>query len=516
MNVVKKYLVFGKVLFFSILFLAYIKVTQAGIIINEFVYDPIYSEDYNEWIELYNDDNSVINLTNWKICDDKILAGYINRSGNINLENDLIINPNEYAIITDGGTGTEVYSNFNINENAIALHTEGSTICSRLDNSEDIIILSNNEDNIIDAVSYHNSWGADNNNNKSLCKIPNGIGLWQECITSPGFSNSIQEVEYEIIINEFLPDPEGSDDAPLPNGEWIELFNQGNQEVDLEGFIINDDYGDGLSISNTNTIGSTIIQPNNFLVIYRNQDGKLELNNDGDKITLYNPSNNIIDEVSYSTSREQLSWSRIENEWLLTIPSPNQENVYEDLNNNSRIKIERLYLGSDNIASFGDIIRVKLEIYKGETNKYSVDAYIINNEEKVSKTTTVNLFDKFTNYTITLPIQILPNCDLKYQNGTYQVKVEGLDEEDDKDLEINGVSDSLCQKIETEKECKSEKKDCPSRIYLASSKNNENNINSSTTALVYQSPSTRSKNIASYLFNALLILTIIAIIKWKE
>ena len=231
---------------------------------------------------------------------------------------------------------------------------------------------------------------------------------------------------------------------------------------------------------------------------------------------MYNPSNNVIDEVSYSTSREQLSWSRIDDEWLLTIPSPSQENIYEEIANNSEIKIEKLYLGSDDIASFGDIIRVKLEIYKGETNKYNVEVYIINNEEKVSKTTEVNLFDKFTNYTITLPIQILPNCNLKYQDGTYKLKVEGLDTEDDKDLEIKGISDSLCQEIEIEKECKSEKKDCPSRISLTSQKNNENNINSSTTSLVYESPSAKSKNIASYLFNALLILTIIAIIKWKK
>ncbi len=509
-NVVKKYLVFGKLLFLLIL---YAELVQAEISINEIMYNPTYSDSYNEWIEIYNNNEFPINLTNWKICNDNLLSGYIDKNdGQTYLENNLIIQADSYAIITDGGTGTEAYSNFNINDNAIALHVEGSSICSGLSNSYEVITLSN--DSIIDAISYHNLWGADGNNN-SLCKIPNEEGLWQECTISPGSSNSIQELEYEIIINEFLPDPEGYDDAPIPNGEWIELFNQGSQEVDLEGFVINDNYGNGLSISNTNTIGTTIIEPNSFLVIYRNQDGKLELNNDGDKITLYNPSNNIIDEVSYSTSREQLSWSRIDDEWLLTIPSPDQENIYEEIANDSEIKIEKIYLGSDDIASFGDIIRVKLEIFKGETNKYSVEAYIINNEEKVSKTTNANLFDKFTNYVITLPIQILPNCDLKYQDGTYQVRVEGLDAEDDKDIEIKGISDSLCQEIEVEKECKSEKKDCPSRISLTSYKD-ENNINSSTTALIYESPSTKSRNIASYLFNALLILTIIAIIKWKR
>ena len=39
-----------------------------------------------------------------------------------------------------------------------------------------------------------------------------------------------------VCINEVIPNPNGWDDAAYPNGEWLELYNQGTVDVDLTGW----------------------------------------------------------------------------------------------------------------------------------------------------------------------------------------------------------------------------------------------------------------------------------------
>jgi len=513
----EKHMVFGNIIIISlVLLIMQSALTQAQISINEVMYNPPYSDSYNEWIEIYNNDESIVNLTNWKICEEEIVGGYKNHDDEqVYLENDLTIKPGDYGIITDGGSGTEAYNNFLIDNNSIALHVNSSTICGGLSNTHEIVTIKNDKNELVDTISYYNSWGA-SNNNRSLCKIPDGSGPWQECESSPGSSNLIQPKSYNLLINEFIPNPEGADDAPIPDGEWIEVFNNGNEEINLEGFVIKDDYGNGMTVSTTNVVGSTIIRPNSLLTIYRNTDGRLELNNDEDKITLYDPNENIIDEVSYSSSKEGLSWSKIGDRWLETVPTPNRENFYQERINDSRIKIEKVYLGSDESAQFGDMIRVKIDVYKGDTNKYNIEAYIRGNNEKISKTSKISLFNKFTNYTITLPLQIIPNCNLEHKEGDYDLIIKGLDDEDKENIKIEGISEDLCERIEVENECSDKMKESPKRISFASQEENENNINSQTTSLTYKSRSTKSKDLAIYFYSLVLLLITIGVIKWKK
>ena len=41
-----------------------------GMIINEIMADTIADESLNEWVELYNDQNVSVNVSNWIIGDD--------------------------------------------------------------------------------------------------------------------------------------------------------------------------------------------------------------------------------------------------------------------------------------------------------------------------------------------------------------------------------------------------------------------------------------------------------------
>ena len=118
------------------------------------------------------------------------------------------------------------------------------------------------------------------------------------------------------------------------------------------------------------------------------------------------------------------------------------ETIYDT---ESSINIEQIYdLGSDNKAKFGQTIRVRLNIYKGNTTKESIKLWI-ENDGRISKESKTNVYEKYTSYDLTLPVQIKPNCDGEFDDDDYKVIVEGLDARDTKKLEVGGITDSLCE-----------------------------------------------------------------------
>lgn len=115
--------------------------------------------------------------------------------------------------------------------------------------------------------------------------------------------NLNQSYSDQIIISELLPNPVGSDLA----NEWIELYNKGNQEVDLEGWQI----GDLAKNDKPYVIPQGVkISPGVFLVLKREQT-KIAINNNGDGIKLFQPNQNIIDSVVFNEKApEGLVFSR--------------------------------------------------------------------------------------------------------------------------------------------------------------------------------------------------------------
>jgi hypothetical protein len=145
------------------------------------MYNPIQDDDYNEWIEIYNPGTEYVDMTGWTLCGKAILPGYIDREGQVHNETGLSLPPKGRAIITDGGSGTDVYNNFNV-QPSLALHVNASSICNKLANTNRTIELTDSKNYIIDNVTYYSEWGA-NGNGKSLTKSGNE---WIESEPSPG------------------------------------------------------------------------------------------------------------------------------------------------------------------------------------------------------------------------------------------------------------------------------------------------------------------------------------------
>lgn len=399
--------------------------------INEIMYDPEGNDNDKEFIEIYSDENK--NLTNYTIED---LSG-----GKDILVLRKYFNSNYSLIVEDGFD----YSNINA-----SIYTIGATIGNNLNNDNEIIILKDNQDKIVDIVNYFDSFGA-NNNGKSLERISiedysNNMMNWRESYVlggTPGKDNSVFNLNFnDLIITEFLPNPEGDDDANAPGGEFVELYNNLDYKINLEGFNLQDDFGHKIMVTNVNS-NAIEINSKSFSVIYMNGFSGF-LNNDFDKIKLFY-GNKLIDEIIYENSKEGFSWSKINNLWKVLKPSPGEENKEEIINNGkSSLKINKIYLGKDDEASFGDSFEARLEIYKGNTSKNAIDVWVEDDGIKVSRVSNFNIYTKFQNYTINIPVLLNLNCNYKYPDGKYYVIAEGLDLKDKKEIEINDINNKLC------------------------------------------------------------------------
>jgi len=94
-----------------------------------------------------------------------------------------------------------------------------------------------------------------------------------------------------VVIQEFLPNPAGKD----IEGEWIKLFNNGNAAVDLTGWKIQDTSGKAFVFSAT---GKNLISGGGNLVLdYKTT--KITLNNNGEKLSLYDKSGVLVDSAEY-------------------------------------------------------------------------------------------------------------------------------------------------------------------------------------------------------------------------
>jgi len=130
------------------------------------------------------------------------------------------------------------------------------------------------------------------------CEFKLILEAWQTNLPDPlsGFSD-IKEIENkitrhyseilprpDIVINEFLPDPEGPDDASKPAGEWVELYNRGNSTTTLTGWYLSDLKNNRLAVPTSD------IAPKGFLVVYLNEAFSPEwLDNSGDAVLLWAP-----------------------------------------------------------------------------------------------------------------------------------------------------------------------------------------------------------------------------------
>jgi len=113
----------------------------------------------------------------------------------------------------------------------------------------------------------------------------------------------------------------------------------------------------------------------------------------------------------------------------------------------SSIEIKEIYYGSDGLVKLGETARVKVEVYKGNTGKSSIKAYVKDDKNKriTAKDSSFLLKTKYQTYDLTIPIQLKPLCDEDTGEREYILFVEGLGLKQEAEINIDGIDHKLCK-----------------------------------------------------------------------
>ena len=165
-------------------------------------------------------------------------------------------------------------------------------------------------------------------------------------------------IEPTIVVNEFLAlndacctDPNGEND------DYIELYNYGNEAVNIGGYIITDNIGNyenyhQIPIGND----STIIQPGEIILLWADKDSEqgvlhleIKLSGSGEQIAIFMPdSNTVVDTLTYGEQTVDVSYGRYPNgsdTWQQMNPTPGTSNTEElfTMDSNTILNSYRLY-----------------------------------------------------------------------------------------------------------------------------------------------------------------------------
>jgi hypothetical protein len=146
----------------------------------------------------------------------------------------------------------------------------------------------------------------------------------------------------QLVINEFMafntsccPD---NSSGTNEFDDWIEIYNKGNVAVNIADWYLSDDKNDPFKdrISSDNQ-SATLIPPGGFLVLWADgqpSQGPVHLNfslsNTGEDVGLYYIDGRKVDDYTFGTQSEDVSWGRVTNggaTWKsFASPTPGQSN----------------------------------------------------------------------------------------------------------------------------------------------------------------------------------------------
>ena len=296
-----------------------------------------------EWMEIYNSGSSSVNILNWKLInkankilnfDSSSIVGY--ESGN---SSTWTIQPGQYMVIARNGTSDSAF---------------------QMVNTFDYITMQDASGNFVDQASW----------NYSSSGIPSGLSLEEDPTnpandwvgtnsTTPGTINDpaaapIPTVPSDLKISEVMANPWPSYDGDAwPGGEWFEIWNSGQDDIDLTGWSAVDAYGNAIPFNESHLVGSsTIITPNEYRVIAINASSSAGvLNNGVETLDLMWPNGSIAQSISWTRTISGFSLiEQIDKSWsAASYPTPGLVNAeYWDaiVNGASPVRISEVLANS--------------------------------------------------------------------------------------------------------------------------------------------------------------------------
>lgn len=307
-----------------------ISVTRAeipDIIISEIQIEGKKTTD--EFIELYNPSLAIVSLGGLKLCR-KTSSGSFSQIKSFSSTD--TINSKSFFLFA--------------HSDSIFANTTGFTVDAKTSSSA---LASNNSLAVTDSCSNDKpptlitdsvAWGSGKNFNDDTHRENDGIQtskslvrdletrMWSISAT-PTPTNSHGETYLPPVpidavglrINELLPNPEGDDNL----GEFIELYNGNDKDIDLEGFFFEDSSGDQYEFPKGDIIKSKAL----FVIACPTLT--LTLVNSNQTISLFDPDGKLVNSATYEKTKEGVSLNYTAAGWRGGTPTPGAMNQLNNL-----------------------------------------------------------------------------------------------------------------------------------------------------------------------------------------
>ena len=282
-----------------------IQSASAQLYINEFMAsnDSAFAGpegDYPDWIEIYNAGDEAVDLSGYFMADDLVdpSAMYAIPS----TYPDSVTVPAHGYILFYANKGQET-SVLNLN--------------FKLSGGGEQVGLWDPDQTVLDSITY-----GDQTTDVSYGRYPDGIGEWAFMIDfTPGEANlNPNPSTPKLYINEFM----ASNDAafPGPQGDypdWIEIYNDGDEAVDLSGYFLADDLADPEAMyAIPSTYPDSVTVPaHGFILFYANKGQEssvlnlnFKLSGGGEQVGLWNPDSTVLDSITYGEQTTDISFGR--------------------------------------------------------------------------------------------------------------------------------------------------------------------------------------------------------------
>ena len=331
------------------------------------------------------------------------------------------------------------------------------------------------------------------------------------------------QVLAEIRINEVVYNPLGKDNYK----EFVEIYF--DTQIDLENYTLSD--GDSedklIKLNDVSSNYALIVEIDYILNIPENialYSAGAAIGNglsEDDKLTIYDQEKNEVASMKIFKILEGYSLEYFDGNYYKSLSingTPGSENsikeipAAEETEQDSETPVESVEQNQDSIIEikeisptnirFGDNVSVKVEVYRGSTAKYAVYFYIGKDNKPITDKISEHARTKYKNYTFVYTAQLEPNCNNKYEEGTYSIVIEGLEKLVSQEINIANPDSCYSKEVLTEEE--------PPEIEVKEEVTpTESNINPAspiTGNIVYESSDTKAKRLALYLLCFVLIL----------
>jgi len=368
---------------------------KADLVINEIQYNPAPGDGF-EFLELFNHTDSVINI-----------SGYTFASGlDFTFPENTLVGPGHFVLLVQDSlhvSGTDL--------NVFEWDSDGLA-----DNGE-LLYLTDSKGLVVDSVYYRDTapWPEQTSGTGYSLELKKAVlensraDSWQQSYHTGGSPGkpTIRRIT-GLFINEFMASNRTTIKDEAGNyADWIELYNAGNQAVDIGGLYLSDDlHNPGLWRISEISPYTTTIQPDSFLLLWADNDTSqgllhlgFQLAREGESISIGQIVDNepvIIDSTTYSEQLTDFSFGRYPDgsqSWhTFSSATPGFKNIItnRDANHNTVPGSFKLYQNYPNPFNPNTVIRydlpftaqVELSIYDILGQKVTT---LVNNRQPVGR-----------------------------------------------------------------------------------------------------------------------------------